>query len=49
VITARGENLTVPSRRTSDGLLAVDVVAPRFSLTQSGKQVLVYNEAGGVL
>lgn len=49
VITARGEALDVPTRRTPDGLLAVDLVAPRFSLTQSGKQVVVYNEASGVL
>lgn len=49
VITARGEALDVPTRRTPDGLLAVDLIAPRFSLTQSGKQVVVYNEASGVL
>ena len=49
VITARGETLDVPVRRTNDGLIVVDVVAPRFSINQSGRQVVVYNEAGGVL
>ena len=47
VITARGETLDVPIRRTNDGLVAVDVVAPRFSINQSGRQVVVYNEAAG--
>ena len=47
VITAAGEALAVPTRRTPDGLLAVDVVAPRFRLQQSGQQVIVYNEAQG--
>lgn len=45
VITATGEALSVPTRRTSDGLLAVDVIAPRFSLRTAGQQVIVYNEA----
>ena len=49
VITARGETLDVPVRRTNDGLVVVDVVAPRFSINQSGRQVVVYNEAGGVM
>ena len=47
VITAKGETLTVPSRMTSDGLVAVNVVAPRFSLLQGSQQVIVYNESGG--
>jgi type IV secretion system protein VirB9 len=47
VITARGETIDVPSRRTGDGLVAVDVVAPRLSIYQSGRQVVVYNEAAG--
>ena len=47
VITARGETIEVPSRRTGDGLIAVDVVAPRLSIYQSGRQVVVYNEAAG--
>ena len=49
VITAKGEILDVATRRTSDGLIAVNVVAPRFSVSQSGQNVTVYNEAGGVL
>jgi type IV secretion system protein VirB9 len=49
VITAKGETLDVATRRTSDGLIAVNVVAPRFSVQQAGQSVLVYNEAGGVL
>ena len=49
VITAKGETLDVPTRRTSDGLVAVNVIAPRFNLQTAGQQVVVYNEAGGVL
>ncbi len=49
VLTAKGETLKVDTRRTSDGLIAVNVVAPRFSLEQAGQNILVYNEAGGVL
>lgn len=49
VLTAKGETLKVDTRRTSDGLIAVNVVAPRFSLEQSGQNILVFNEAGGVL
>jgi type IV secretion system protein VirB9 len=47
VITTKGETLPVAGRRTNDGLVAVDVIAPRFSLNQKGKQVLVYNESAG--
>lgn len=49
VLSARGEALPVEARRTSDGLVAVSAVAPRFSLLQAQEQVIVYNEAGGVL
>lgn len=49
VLTAKGETLKVDTRRTSDGLIAVNVVAPRFSLEQAGQNILVFNEAGGVL
>lgn len=49
VLTAKGETLKVDTRRTSDGLIAVNVVAPRFSLEQSGQNIVVFNEAGGVL
>lgn len=47
VITAKGESLDVATHRTSDGLIAVNVIAPRFSIRQGSQQVLVYNEAGG--
>ena len=47
IITAKGETLDVPSRRTNDGLVAVNVIAPRFSLKQGTQKVTVYNESGG--
>jgi type IV secretion system protein VirB9 len=47
VITARGEQLDVPVRNVGGNVVAVDIVAPRFSLNQSGGQVIVYNEANG--
>ena len=47
VITARGEELSVPARRVDSQTYAVDMVAPRFSLRSSGAQVVVYNESGG--
>lgn len=46
ILTARGETVDVSSRRTQDGLFAVDAVAPRFRLNQSGSEVIVYNESG---
>lgn len=49
VITAKGESLDVPTRRTNDGLIAVNVIAPRFSLKQGKQQVIVYNESGGAI
>ncbi len=49
IITAKGETLDVPSHLTSDGLVAVNAIAPRFNVKQAGQQVVVYNEAGGVL
>lgn len=49
VISAKGDLLDIPTRRTSDGLIAVDAIAPRFSLTQGAQHVLIYNEANGVL
>ncbi len=47
VISTQGQQLDVPTRRLSDNMVAVDVIAPSFSLKQSGSQVIVYNEAGG--
>ena len=49
VITAKGETLDVPTRRTNDGLVAVNVVAQRFGIRSGNEQVLVYNESGGAL
>ncbi len=47
VITASGEETSVPARAAGPGLVAVDAIAPRFSLRALGQQVIVYNEAGG--
>jgi type IV secretion system protein VirB9 len=47
MITSKGEEVTLPAHRTPDGLMAVDAIAPRFSLNALGRQVVVYNEAGG--
>jgi len=47
VLTAKGEALSVNARRTAEGLVAVDAIAPRFSLKQGGREVLVYNESTG--
>ncbi len=47
VITARGEQMAVPVRRVDGNMVAVDIVAPRFSLNQPGGQVVVYNESSG--
>jgi len=48
IVTAKGESIDTPARRTTDGLLAVDAVAPRFRLSQAGRDVIIYNEAGEV-
>lgn len=45
VLTASQETLPLKTRRTSEGLLAVDAIAPRFSLKLAGREVIVYNEA----
>ena len=47
VITASGEELAVPSRSAGPNMVAIDVIAPRFSLRQNGQQVVVYNESNG--
>ena len=47
VITARGEELSVPARQVDGQTYAVDMVAPRFALRNGGAQVLVYNESTG--
>jgi type IV secretion system protein VirB9 len=49
VVSANGEALDVPTRRTADGLIAVNVIAQRFSIKQGPQQVFVYNEANGVM
>lgn len=47
VITAKGEQFDVPTRSVDGTTVAVDIVAPRFSLNQPGGQVIVYNESNG--
>lgn len=47
VITAKGEQLDVPIRTVDANTVAVDIVAPRFSLNQPNGQVIVYNESNG--
>ena len=47
VITSKGEQLEVPVRNIDATTVAVDIIAPRFSLSQPGGQVIVYNEANG--
>lgn len=47
IVTAQGDPVPVTTRRTTDGLVAVDAVAPRFRMTQGARQVIVYNETGG--
>ncbi len=48
VITAAGEELSVPTRAAGPDMVAVDVIAPRFSLrSTTGQQVVVYNESNG--
>lgn len=47
VLTANGQSMNVPVRRTADGLMAIDIVAPRLSLRQGAQEVIVYNEMAG--
>lgn len=47
VITARGEELGVPTRPAGPNIVAVDIIAPRFSLRGPNAQVVVYNESNG--
>jgi len=47
VITARGEQLPVPHQITAEGLVVINLLAPRFSLEKNGAKVVVYNEAQG--
>lgn len=49
ILTAAGSAIDVPARRTPDGLVAVDAVAQSFRLRHVGKEVVVYNEAGGAI
>lgn len=48
VITTKGEQVKVPARAVDANTVAVDIVAPRFSLSQPAGQVIVYNESQGV-
>ena len=45
ILTAKNESIEVSARVTQEGLTAVDAIAPRFSLNEAGRQVIVYNEA----
>lgn len=47
VITASGETLDVPASQAGPGIYAVDAIAPRFALSTTGGQVIVYNESNG--
>lgn len=47
VVTATGEQMTVPARSAGQDMYAVDVIAPRFSIRQGEQQVIVYNESNG--
>lgn len=47
VITAQGDELNVPARKTDATTYAVDMIAPRFSLRNGAAQVVVYNESSG--
>ena len=49
VITSKGEALDVPITRLGEGLVSVNAVAPRFSIRQGADQVIVFNEANGVI
>ena len=47
VITTGGDELSVPARMIDAETVAVDAIATRFSIRQSGQQVVVYNESNG--
>lgn len=44
VIAASGEEMSVPTNVTADGVAVVNVVAPRFAIKNNGARVVVYNE-----
>jgi type IV secretion system protein VirB9 len=49
IITAKGDTVDVPATRMADGTVSVNAVAPRFSIRKGAEQVVVFNEANGVL
>lgn len=49
VISTTGEIFAIATEPTTDGLLAVNAVAPRFRVDQAGQQVFVYNDASGAI
>lgn len=49
VVSATGETLAIATEPTTDGLLAVNAVAPRFRVDQAGQQVFVYNDTSGAI
>jgi len=49
IITAKGDTVDVPAARMADGTVSVNAIAPRFSIRQGAEQVVVFNEANGVI
>ncbi len=47
VITTKGEQLPVPHQLNAEGLVVINLLAPRFSLEKGSAKVVVYNEAQG--
>ena len=47
VITTKGEQLPVPHQLNAEGLVVINLLAPKFSLEKGNAKVVVYNEAQG--
>jgi len=45
VLTASGEEISVPYQINPEGIAVIRIIAPRFSLRENGNEVVVYNEA----
>jgi type IV secretory pathway VirB9-like protein len=45
VLTASGEEISIPYQINPEGIAVVKIIAPRFSLRENGNEVVVYNEA----
>jgi len=48
ILTTKGEQIEVPTRQLPNNIVAVDVIAQSFSISDPSGQVTVYNESGGV-